>query len=207
MVKRHHCRRSWSSICLSSSLGELATTYARTEDAAVSIVAAAQGRSVERSCVLDFDILLCNLTVMPGICVPLGVQCCSVSCVEPSKLPATAAQLSLTSAAQVLAPFQLCKIAQALFDRKGEESTQEYQRMACPVGHSSLSGAGCYGPPDRPCADIPGCFPQGHVHLQWLVHEKSGRGRGFGIEVGPRAPRPSASSILASPSMRRLVRV
>ena len=68
---------------------------------------------MERSCVLDFDILLCNLTVIPGICVPLGLQCCSVSSVEPSELPATAAQLSLTSAAQVLAPFQLCKIAQA----------------------------------------------------------------------------------------------
>ena len=40
-----------------------------------------------------------------------------------------------------------------------EESTQEYQRMACPVGHSSLPQTGCYGPPDRPCADIPGCFP------------------------------------------------
>ena len=52
------------------------------------------------------------LAVMPGICVPLGLQCCSVSSVEPSKLPATAAQLSLTSAAQVLAPFQLCNIAQ-----------------------------------------------------------------------------------------------
>ena len=50
---------------------------------------------------------------MPGICVLLGLQCCSVSSVEPWKLPATAAQLSLTSAAQVLAPFQLCKIAQA----------------------------------------------------------------------------------------------